>query len=239
MPSLPHPPIASREEWRAKREELLHREKRHTREADVINAERRRLPMVKLEKDYTFDGPDGKISLRELFEGRRQLIVYHFMFAPDWDKGCSGCTGFINALGRLHALAELDTTFVVVSRAALDKLEKYKGEMGWDVKWFSSGDGDFNYDFHATLDSKRAPVEYNYRNEEELRQHGWDEMEGEMPGASVFFEMDGEVYHTYSVYARGLEGKTDAYALLDLTPYGRQEDFEDSPEGWPQHPTYG
>ena len=159
--TTPHPPIVSRDQWLTERKKLLADEKELTEHYDRINADRRRLPMVKLEKDYVFDGPNGKLSLKDLFEGRRQLIVYHFMFDPTWDKGCSGCTGMIDALGDLSLLEKCDTTFVVVSRAPLAMLDAYKAEKGWGIKWFSSFGTDFNYDFHVTLDANVGPVEYN------------------------------------------------------------------------------
>jgi len=237
---IPHPPIVSRDQWLAERKKLLANEKDLTHHKDRINADRRRLPMVKLEKDYVFDGSNGKKSLEELFEGRRQLIVYHFMFDPAWEKGCTGCTGFIDALGDLSMLKDRQTTFVVISRAPLPKLEAYKAERGWDISWFSSFGSDFNYDFHATVDKKVAPVESNYRTQAELEAtRGTDLPKGETHGLSVFFRMDDDVFHTYSTFARGAESRTNAYELLDITPYGRQEDFEDSPPGWPQKPTYG
>jgi predicted dithiol-disulfide oxidoreductase (DUF899 family) len=232
------PKIVSRDEWLAERKKLLAHEKELTRHKDRVNAERRRLPMVKIEKDYVFDGSDGKKSLGELFEGRRQLIVYHFMFDPEWEKGCSGCTGYVDALGDLSMLKERDTTFVFVSRAPLVKLEAYKESRGWHITWYSSFGSDFNYDFHVTLDEKVAPIEYNYRDKAEM-ERGNGVIQGEEHGHSVFFRVDEDVFHTYSVYARGTEGITDAYSLLDMTPYGRQQDFEDSPPGWPQKPTYG
>jgi predicted dithiol-disulfide oxidoreductase (DUF899 family) len=165
--TIPHPPVVSQEEWLAERKKLLAQEKEFTTHYDRLNAERRRLPMVKVEKGYVFDGPNGKESLTDLFGGRRQLIVYHFMFDPSWDKGCSGCTGFVGALGDLSLLKERDTTFVVVSRAPLVKLKAYRVQKGWNIAWFSSSGSDFNYDFHVTLDPKVAPVEYNYRNKAE------------------------------------------------------------------------
>lgn len=237
---MAHPPIVTQEQWRAERVKLLAHEKELTKQRDKINAERRRLPMVKLEKEYVFDGTKGKRTLKELFDGQRQLIVYHFMFDPEWDKGCMGCTGFIDALGSLSGLHERDTNFVVVSRAPLVKLEAYKALKGWDIHWYSSFESDFNYDFHVTLDEKVTPPEYNYKDKAVLEaQSSSGKIEGEYPGMSVFFRMDDDLFHTYSVYARGGESVTDTSALLDLTPYGRQEDFEDSPPGFPQHPTYG
>ena len=212
---IAHPSIVSREEWQAERQKLLIKEKELTRQHDKINAERRRLPMVKIEKEYVFDSAEGERSLAELFEGRRQLIIYHFMFDPAWDKGCPGCTSLVNALGDLSMLNERDTTFALISRAPQPKLDAYKAENGWTTAWYSSFGSDFNRDFDVTSDT------------------------GEGQGLSVFFRLGDEVFHTYSTYQRGVESLTDAYPLLDTTPYGRQEDFEDSPSGFPQHPTYG
>jgi predicted dithiol-disulfide oxidoreductase (DUF899 family) len=210
-----HPPIATRDEWLAARKTLLAREKEVTKHYDRVSAERRRLPMVKLEKTYTFDGPEGKRSLLDLFDGHRQLIVYHFMFDPAWENGCDGCTGFVNELADLSMLPARDTQFVLISRAPLEKLQAYQARKGWGRLWYSSFGSDFNYDFQVTTDK------------------------GETHGLSVFFRIDDDVFHTYSTYNRGTESLTDSYRLLDMTPYGRQEDWEDSPSGWPQRPTYG
>lgn len=229
--TIAHPTIATRDEWLEARKALLTQEKELTKQQDRLSAARRRLPMVKVEKDYRFDGPEGKVSLLDLFDGRRQLIVYHFMFDPTWDKGCDGCTGYVNALGDLSALQERDTSFVLIARAPLAKLEAYKALKGWDWPWYSSSDSDFNYDFHVTLDEDVAPAEYNYR-----RQPG---EKGERPGTSVFFRLGDDIFHTYSTFARGGEYLTHTSTLFDVTPYGRQEDWEDSPSGWPQRPTYG
>jgi predicted dithiol-disulfide oxidoreductase (DUF899 family) len=226
-----HPKIATQEEWLEARKTLLLREKELTKQQDRLSAERRRLPMVKVVKEYTFDGPEGKVTLLELFEGRRQLIVYHFMFDPTWEKGCGGCTGYVNALGDLSTLADHDTSFVLISRAPLAKLEAYKKLKGWDRPWYSSLESDFNYDFHVTLDKNVVPVEYNYRSQ--------PDEEGERPGTSVFFRLGDDIFHTYSTFAHGGEYLTHTSTLLDITPYGRQEDWEDSPAGWPQRPTYG
>lgn len=237
--TIPHPPIVSREEWLVKRKELLAKEKELTRQYDRVNAERRRLPMVKVEEQYEFDGPEGKRSLQELFDGQRQLIVYHFMFDPSWDEGCSGCTAYVDALGDLSMLKERDTHFVLISRAPLQKLQAYKARKGWEHPWYSSFGSDFNYDFHATMDSSRAPVEYNYLSKQEIDEKGLTYItDGEQHGISVFFRIDDDVFHTYQSFARGVESVSTAYSLLDITPYGRQEDFEDSPPGWPQHATY-
>ena len=212
---MAHPPMATRDEWLAARKTLLAHEKELTKHYDRVSAERRRLPMVKLEKTYTFDGPEGKRSLLDLFDGHHQLIVYHFMFDPAWENGCDGCTGFVNELADLSMLPARDTQFVLISRAPLEKLQAYKTRKGWDRPWYSSFGTDFNYDFQVTTDT------------------------GETHGLSVFFRIDDAVFHTYSTYNRGTESLTDSYRLLDVTPYGRQEDWEDSPAGWPQHPTYG
>jgi predicted dithiol-disulfide oxidoreductase (DUF899 family) len=195
--AIPHPPIVLQSQWLIDRKALLLHEKELTRQRDRVNAERRRLPMVKIEKDYIFHGPNGEESLRALFAGRRQMIAYHFMFDPAWDKG-------------------------------------------WSIPWYSSFGSDFNYDFHVTLDPAVAPVEYDYRDAAGLEAtRDPNPKRGEGHGLSVFFRLNDEVFHSYSAYARGNEGLTDAYMLLDLTPYGRQQDFEDSPPGWPQKPTYG
>jgi predicted dithiol-disulfide oxidoreductase (DUF899 family) len=238
--AIQHPKIVLQKEWFAQRKKLLVLEKDLTKHRDRINAGRRRLPMVKIEKDYLFDGPKGKQPLKSLFHGRRQLIIYHFMFDPAWTKGCPACTGYVDALGDLSLLNDCDTTFALVSRAPFAKLKAYKGQRGWSVPWFSSLGSDFNYDFHVTLDEKIAPVEYNYRRKAEMIARETPSLtEGEEHGLSVFFNLGAAVYHTYSVYARGTEMLTDAYSLLDTTPYGRQQDFEDSPRGWPQKATYG
>jgi predicted dithiol-disulfide oxidoreductase (DUF899 family) len=156
--ATPHPPIVSRAEWLAERKKLLPHEKERTKHYDRVNSERRRIPMVKIEKDYVFDGPNGKRSLKDLFEARPQLIVYHFMFDPTWDKGCPGCTGWVDALGDLSLLEKRDTTFVVVSRAPLAKLDAYKAQRDGTTRGF-----------HVTLDPKIAPAESNYRNKAERR----------------------------------------------------------------------
>lgn len=240
MKTPPHPQIASRAEWLKLRLEHLEREKQLTRLGDRLSAERRRLPMVRIEKEYTFEGPDGRKSLRDLFEGRHQLIVYHFMFDPAWEKGCPGCTGYVDALGDLSLLHERDTTFILISRAPFPKLAAARAARGWTVPWYSSFESEFNHDFHVTLDEKVAPVEYNYRTKAEMiADEVPNQTEGEAHGLSVFFRLNDEVCHTYSTYARGVESLTDAYSLLDVTPYGRQEDWEDSPSDWPQRPTYG
>jgi predicted dithiol-disulfide oxidoreductase (DUF899 family) len=238
--TVAHPKIVSRDEWLAARKTHLSHEKEATKQLDRLRAERRRLPMVKIEKNYVFDGPEGKLSLLDLFGGRRQLIVYHFMFDPTWEKGCPGCTGYVDDLGDMSKLNDRDTTFILISRAPLTRLQAYKALRGWDVPWYSSFGSDFNYDFHATLDETVAPVMSNFRTKAEIEaQEGPSAIVGEEHGLSVFFRFGDELFHSYSTYARGTEVLTDTRSLLDTTPYGRQQDFEDSPPGWPQKPTYG
>jgi len=238
--TLSHPPIVPQDQWLAARKTLLAHEKELTKHYDRVNAERRRLPMVKIEKAYVFDGPGGKHDFQALFQGRRQLIIYHFMFDPAWEKGCPSCTRYLDTLGDLSMLNERDTTFALVSRAPFAKLEAYRKERGWDIPWYSSFGTQFNYDFHVTNDPNVRPPEYNYRTKAENEAHNSpNNLLGEEHALSVFFALKGAVFHTYSAYARGTEPYGDARALLDATPYGRQEDFEDSPPGWPQKPTYG
>jgi predicted dithiol-disulfide oxidoreductase (DUF899 family) len=237
---IAHPRVVSRETWLEARKSLLADEKALTKQHDAVNAARRRLPMVKVEKTYTFEGPEGKRALLDLFDGRRQLVVYHFMFDPAWENGCPGCTGLVNALGDLSLLAQRDTSFALISRAPLAKLERYKAAKGWHWPWYSSFGSDFNYDFHVTFDESKAPVMHNYNDKAELERRGEARFaKGESHGMSAFFRIDDDVFHTYSTFARGCESLTDSFSLLDITAYGRQEEFEDSPAGWPQRPTYG
>ena len=229
---VPSPKVVAEGEWLTQRKALLEQEKELTRQLDRVNAARRRLPMVKIEKAYTFDGPNGKVALLDLFEGRRQLIVYHFMFDPAWEQGCPGCTGYVDAIGDLSMLAKRDTTFVTVSRAPLAKLEAFKKAKGWKWPWYSSFGSDFNYDFHVTLDESVTPVEYNYRDQAGLvaEDPSWAGWKGEQPGMSCFLRVDDEVFHTYSQFARGAESRGGSYYWLDLTALGRQEDWEE-PKG--------
>src|SRR5437660_4671077 len=192
------PQVVSRDEWLTARNALLAKEKDLTRRRDALNTERRMLPMVKIDKDYVFDGPNGKAGLLDLFDGRRQLIVRHFMFDPSWDDGCPSCTAGADEIcdGLLDHLHTRDTTFVVVSRAPLAKIEDYKTRRGWTFPWYSSYESDFNYDFHVTLDESVAPVVYNYRTKEEHERLGTSVyVEGEQPvedpGRSCFLR-DGD-----------------------------------------------
>ncbi len=230
------PRIATRDEWLAARMELLAEEKDLTRRRDAINRRRRELPMVEIEKDYVFDGPNGPARLIDVFEGRPQLIIYHFMFHPEWDEGCPSCTAGTDELSRgfLEHLRIRDTTYAMVSRAPLAKLERWKAKKGWDVPWYSSFETDFNYDFGVTIDESVAPAQYNYRTKAEFEAMGSNFFESkqpfEMPGLSCFLQVDGRLYHTYSQYARGLESTGGSYYFLDLTALGRQEEWEE-PKG--------
>jgi predicted dithiol-disulfide oxidoreductase (DUF899 family) len=222
------PQVVSRDEWLVARKELLAKEKEATRARDALNAERRRLPMVEVEKDYVFEGPDGQASLLDLFEGRRQLIVDHFMFDPSWDDGCPSCSGRVDQYGNLAHLHARDTTMAVVSRAPLAKIQPFKARKGWTFPWYSSYGSDFNYDFHVTLDEAVAPVEYNYRNKAELVASGAPpDLKGELHGTSVFLRDGDRVFHTYSTYGRGTEQVGGTHYYLDMTALGRQEDWEE------------
>jgi predicted dithiol-disulfide oxidoreductase (DUF899 family) len=212
--------ITSRDEWLAARKALLTKEKELTRRRDQLAAKRRELPWVKVEKEYVFDGPDGKETLAELFDGRSQLIVQHFMFGPDWDQGCIGCSfGADHIQGALLHLEHHDVTCVAISRAPLAKLEAYRKRMGWHFKWVSSYGSDFNYDYQVSFTQDqiaKGKVYYNY-DEREFESE-------EMSGFSVFYkDANGDIFHTYSSYGRGSEEVLGAYALLDLTPKGRNE----------------
>jgi predicted dithiol-disulfide oxidoreductase (DUF899 family) len=214
--------VVSREEWLAARKALLVKEKAATRAQDALNTERRQLPMVRIDKDYVFDTPDGKRSLLDLFDGRRQLIVYHFMFDPSWDEGCPSCSFVTDNIGHLSHLHARNTSLNLVSRAPLAKIEAYRQRMGWTVPWASSYGSDFNYDFHTTIDPSVAPAEYNFAPVEGMADMG--SVEGH--GISVFLRDGAEVFHTYSSYARGPEVVIGTYTYLDLTLLGRQEDWE-------------
>jgi predicted dithiol-disulfide oxidoreductase (DUF899 family) len=231
------PDVVSREEWLVARKRLLAEEKELTRRRDALNAERRRLPMVEIDKEYVFEGPEGRATLLDLFAGRRQLIVAHFMFDPAWDDGCPSCSAGADEMSdglRAH-LHVRDTTLVYVSRAPLHKLEDYKRRKGWTFPWYSSYGSDFNYDFHVTLDESVAPVEYNYRTAAEHRAAGTGyyvegEQPIEMPGTSYFLRDGDRVFHTYSTFGRGAEQTGGSYYFLDLTALGRQEEWEE-PKG--------
>jgi predicted dithiol-disulfide oxidoreductase (DUF899 family) len=234
---MDRPRIVSRDEWLAARKHHLDKEKEFTRLRDQVSAERRNLPWVQVDKPYVFDGPNGKESLADLFDGRSQLIVYHFMLGPGWKEGCPSCSFLVDHIdGALAHLAARDVTFVVVSRAPLTEIRPFQQRMGWRFKWVSSHSSDFNYDFHATTDEAVAPVEYNYRDKATLEQLGHTyHVKGEQPGASVFLRDGDRVYHTYSTYGRGLDLLVGAYNYLDLVPKGRDEDAFGFTMEWVRH----
>jgi predicted dithiol-disulfide oxidoreductase (DUF899 family) len=208
------PQVVSKDAWQAASAQLLAKEKEATRARDALAAERRRQPMVQIDKQYVFEGSDAPASLLDLFDGRRQLILYHFMFGPSEDEGCTGCSMFVDNIGHLAHLHARDTSLVLVSRAPLTKIAPFKARMGWDVPWFSSFGSDFNRDFGVTTD------------------------EGEANGLSVFIRDGDNIFRTYFTTDRGTETLGSNWTFLDLTPLGRQEDWEDSPAGWPQARPY-
>jgi predicted dithiol-disulfide oxidoreductase (DUF899 family) len=218
--AIDSPRIVSRAEWLAARKALLVKEKEASRARDALSAERRKLPMVRIEKDYVFEGPNGRRTLADLFEGRRQLLVYHFMFDPEWDEGCKSCS-FVadNFTGALVHLTARDTAFAVISCAPIAKIERFKKRMGWEFPWLSSFGGDFNYDFQVTLDENHT--EYNYAPVS-AQPAGYPQ-EGEREGLSVFLREGDRLFHTYSTYQRGLDPFLNTYNFLDHTPLGRQE----------------
>ncbi|GGX54550.1 hypothetical protein GCM10010358_05770 [Streptomyces minutiscleroticus] len=203
------PRIASRAQWRAAREALLAQEKAATRARDALNAERRRLPMVEIDKEYVFEGSDGKATLLDLFAGRDQLVVYHFMFAPEWDAGCRSCSAFLDQIGHLAHLRARGTEFAAVSRAPYTRLLPFKARMGWTVPWYSSYGDDFNLDFEVSFPDDGGGGGLRER-----------------PGLSCFLRERDRVFHTYSTYDRGLDGLGSTTSFLDLTALGRQEEWE-------------
>ncbi|RKE85680.1 thioredoxin family protein [Rhizobium sp. AG855] len=214
--------IVSREAWLEARKALLQQEKELTRQRDSVNAARRALPWVKVDKDYRFQTPEGEKTLSDLFEGRSQLMINHFMFGPDWDAGCPGCSFFADHIeGMLPHLNNHDVTFVTVSRAPLSKIEAYKVRMNWHFPWVSSADSDFNYDFHVSFTPEQlasGSVTYNFRQTPSEKAHD------ELPGLSSFYkDGQGQVFHTYSQYARGGEEALGTLMILDHAPLGRNE----------------
>jgi predicted dithiol-disulfide oxidoreductase (DUF899 family) len=212
------PKIVSQEKWQAALDRLRVKEKKATRARDALAAERRKLPRVLIDKDYVFENSDGKASLLDLFESRRQLLLYHFMFAPGvdgWpDAGCPGCSMVADQVANLAHFHERDTSFVFVSLAPFKNIERYKARMGWEIPWYSSAGSDFNRDFGLSTD------------------------DGETFGLSVFIRDEDQIYRTYFTNGRGVETLGPVWTFLDLTPLGRQETWEDSPEGYPQTPPY-
>ena len=225
-------PVVSRDEWLTARKDFLAKEKEFTRLRDQLSQQRRDLPWVRVDKDYVFDGPHGKESLSDLFEGRHQLIVYHFMFHPSWEDGCKSCSFWAdNYRGIIVHLKHRDVTLVTVSKAPLAKLDSFKQRMAWDFKWVSSFGNDFNRDYHVSFtpeDMDRGEVDYNYR----LTTFPVEEA----PGISVFFkDQEQRIFHTYSCYARGLDMLNGAYHYLDLVPKGRDEAGLSSTMAWLRH----
>jgi predicted dithiol-disulfide oxidoreductase (DUF899 family) len=221
--------IVSHKEWLKKREAFLKKEKAFTRQRDKLSEARRNLPWEKVEKDYTFEGPDGKETLSQLFDGRSQLLVYHFMFAPDWEAGCKGCSLVADSFERdIVHINQRDVTMVAVSRAPLKKLEAFKKRMGWTFKWYSSGDSDFNYDYFVsfTPEQQKKKSFYNYK----LAKRDMSDL----PGLSAFYaNQSGEIFHTYSTYERGLDASISMYQFLDLAPKGRDEkSIKPHPMAW-------
>jgi predicted dithiol-disulfide oxidoreductase (DUF899 family) len=223
------PTVVSRNEWVAARTRLLAKEKELSRQRDALAAERRKLPMVALDKEYVFQGPAGRRTLAELFEGQRQLLVYHFMFEPDADEGCPACSLVADNFGGLAHLPARDTAFAVVSRAPIDRIERFRKRMGWTFPWLSSFGTDFNYDLQVTLDEKHDV--YNFAHVS--AQPPVYPQKGEREGLSVFLRDGGKVFHTYSTYQRGLDTLMNTYNFLDLTPLGRQE--EEGIMRWVRH----
>lgn len=219
---MQHHQLASKAEWLESRLALLKREKELSRLRDAINAERLALPWVRVEKDYAFDTPSGRRSLAELFDGRSQLVIYHFMFGPDWEAGCPGCSFMADHFdGALPHLNNHDVTLLAVSRAPLAKIEAYRRRMGWGFPWVSSFGGDFNADFHVSFTKEElagGKVDYNFT------QTPSEQAFDELPGMSAFIRDErGEVFHTYSSYARGLEELVSTLMILDRAPKGRNE----------------
>jgi len=221
-------PVVSREEWIGARRAHLAREKEYTRARERLAEERRALPWVKVEKDYWFDGPDGKVSLGDLFKGRRQLVVQHLMFAPDWNEACKSCSFWADGFERMVPhLAARDTTMVAISRAPLEKLDAFKRRMGWTFDWLSAYGNDFNFDFGVSFTPEQIAAGGNYNFG--TTPFGSEEA----PGISVFCRDEaGNIFHTYSCYARGLDMMNAAYHYLDLTPLGRHEDDLPYPMDW-------
>jgi predicted dithiol-disulfide oxidoreductase (DUF899 family) len=221
--------IVSQEQWIEARRALLSQEKAVTHERDRIAEQRRALPWVKVEKDYVFDGEDGPMSLAELFDGRSQLVVYHFMFGPEWKEGCPGCSLLADHVdGARQHFEHNDLSFVAVSRGPIDRLQAYRRRMGWEFRWVSSAHCDFNFDYHVSFPegARENGVVYNFEAQP-------DPKTDELPGASVFFkDGDGAIYHTYSSYGRGGEDVLGVYAWLDMTPVGRNETSANNMNDW-------
>ena len=213
--------VVSHEEWLKARKELLKKEKEFTKLRDQLSEQRRDLPWEKVEKEYVFDGPEGKETLAELFDGKSQLVIWHFMFGPDWKAGCSHCSLWADTFnGNVVHLRAKDTTMMAISQAPLKKIEPFKKRMGWIFKWVSAADTDFNYDFHASARPEELKAKRIYYNYSEI-----EPFSDQLHGASAFYKDDrGDIYHTYSTYARGVDMLNGAYQYLDITAKGRDED---------------
>lgn len=217
--------VVSREEWLTARLELLEREKEVTRLRDEVNEARRSLPAVKVDTDYVFEGPSGDVRLIDLFAGRSQLVIYHFMFDPSWDEGCTSCSFLVDHIAPLGHLHSRDTSLAAISRAPFSKIKAFKARMGWTLPWVSSYGTSFNYDFGVTMNDNVTPINYNYQDKATLEAKGFAwHMSGEQHGISVFTRDADTVLHTYSTYGRGPEMPLATYHFLDLTPLGRQEE---------------
>jgi predicted dithiol-disulfide oxidoreductase (DUF899 family) len=229
-----NPEIVSETEWLVARKDLLTQEKEFNRQRDALSAARRKLPWVKIDKEYVFDGPKGKETLADLFDGRSQLVVYHFMLGPGWEEGCKSCSYLADHFdGANWHLPHRDVTLAVISRAPLEEIKAYQKRMGWRFKWLSSYDNDFNFDYHVSFNAEevaKGKIYYNY----EMTDGG-----EEQPGISVFYQDEkGDVFHTYSSYARGLDILVGAYNFLDLTPLGRQEKKDEGMDWVRRHDQY-
>ncbi len=230
--TMERPKVVTRDEWLAARKRHLEKEKEFTRLRDELSRQRRELPWVRVEKEYVFDGPEGKKTLAELFDGRGQLIVYHFMFGPGWEQGCPSCSFVSDHIdGSVVHLSHRDVTLMAVSRAPLSQIEAFRKRMGWRFKWVSSNGNDFNFDYHVSFtkdEMAKGDVYYNY----EMQKFGSEEA----PGVSVFYrDATGGIFHTYSAYARGLDILVGAYNYLDLAPKGRDEDGLTHSMAWVRH----
>ncbi|MGC2764318.1 MAG: thioredoxin family protein [Candidatus Acidiferrum sp.] len=230
--TIDHPNVVSEAAWLAARKELLKKEKELTKQRDELSRQRRELPWVKIDKNYVFDGPQGKQTLADLFQGKSQLIVYHFMFGPEWQEGCPSCSFSMDHTDpALVHLAQRDVAFAAISRAPFSKIEAFKKRMGWRFNWVSSYGSDFNYDYHVSFTKDqmaKGEVEYNY----EMAKFPSEEA----PGTSVFYkDNSGDVFHTYSAFARGGELQMGTYNFLDLVPKGRDEDGLDFSMSWVRH----
>ncbi|HEX6523317.1 MAG TPA: DUF899 domain-containing protein [Streptosporangiaceae bacterium] len=240
---MDNPPVVTAEEWLTARKDLLAREKEATRAKDAVDAARRALPMTEITKAYTFTGPGGQVSLADLFDGRRQLITYHFMWRhaesgfPGEDQGCPTCSFLVDGIGNLSHLHACDTTLALVSRAPIASIERFQKRMGWQVPWYSSYGNDFNYDFHVSFDEAKLPLEYNYMDKATLERTAPFIRSGtDAFGASVFLREGDQVFHTYSAYGRGVDQLLATYRWLELTPLGRQRHVIEFPYHDAYHP---